>query len=151
MPPRHKGPAAFLPAPALDALARGQTIEAIKLVREATGLGLKEAKALVDAHLAGAPSSLASSFEKALPAGGLTSTAIEALQRGSKIDAIRLVREQTGLGLKEAKDAVEAYESSHPRAGNLSPGQVNGGGSGMFWLALVAIAALGYYLLRRFG
>ena len=28
---------------------------------------------------------------------------------GQKIAAIKLLREQTGLGLKEAKDAVEAY------------------------------------------
>ena len=30
-----------------------------------------------------------------------------------KIQAIKLHREQTGLGLKEAKDAVEAYMSGH--------------------------------------
>jgi ribosomal protein L7/L12 len=31
---------------------------------------------------------------------------------GNKILAIKLHREQTGLGLKEAKDAVEAYMAS---------------------------------------
>ncbi|MET0823914.1 MAG: ribosomal protein L7/L12 [Solirubrobacterales bacterium] len=31
----------------------------------------------------------------------------EALQRGNKIEAIKLYRELTGAGLKEAKDAVE--------------------------------------------
>ncbi len=75
---------------------------------------------------------------------------IDALQRGSKIEAIRLMREQTGLGLKEAKDAVDAYRSSHPDAGELSPGQVRGGG-GVVWLAAIAMAALVYYLFRRFG
>ena len=30
-----------------------------------------------------------------------------------KIEAIKLHREQTGLGLKEAKDAVEVYMSGH--------------------------------------
>jgi ribosomal protein L7/L12 len=30
-----------------------------------------------------------------------------ALERGNKIEAIKLVRERTGLGLKEAKDLVE--------------------------------------------
>jgi hypothetical protein len=34
----------------------------------------------------------------------------EALFAGRKIEAIRLYRLQTGLGLKEAKDAVEALE-----------------------------------------
>ena len=33
-----------------------------------------------------------------------------ALARGQKIEAIRLVRERTGLGLKEAKDLVERHQ-----------------------------------------
>jgi hypothetical protein len=32
----------------------------------------------------------------------------DALRRGKKIEAIKLVRECTGMGLKEAKDTVEA-------------------------------------------
>lgn len=32
----------------------------------------------------------------------------EALAKGNKIEAIKLLREASGLGLKEAKDAVEA-------------------------------------------
>ena len=32
------------------------------------------------------------------------------LSAGKKIEAIKLVRERTGLGLKEAKDAVERLE-----------------------------------------
>ncbi len=32
--------------------------------------------------------------------------------RGRKIEAIKLHREHTGLGLKEAKDAVEAIEAA---------------------------------------
>lgn len=35
---------------------------------------------------------------------------VELLRRGQKIEAIKLYRERTGLGLKEAKDAVEAIE-----------------------------------------
>lgn len=34
----------------------------------------------------------------------------EALLHGNKIEAIKLYRGQTGLGLKEAKDAVDALE-----------------------------------------
>lgn len=36
-------------------------------------------------------------------------TAQDFVRRGRKIDAIKEVRTQTGCGLKEAKDAVEAY------------------------------------------
>lgn len=35
----------------------------------------------------------------------------EALARGNKIEAIKLLREATGLGLKESKDAVDRMES----------------------------------------
>jgi ribosomal protein L7/L12 len=33
-----------------------------------------------------------------------------ALRDGRKIEAIKIVRETTGLGLKEAKDLVESWE-----------------------------------------
>ncbi len=33
----------------------------------------------------------------------------DALERGNKIEAIKIYREKTGQGLKESKDAVEAY------------------------------------------
>ena len=39
-----------IPAAALEAIDAGRLIEAIKIVREATGLGLKEAKDVVEAH-----------------------------------------------------------------------------------------------------
>ena len=34
----------------------------------------------------------------------------DALMRGNKIQAIKLYREQYGVGLKEAKDAIDAME-----------------------------------------
>jgi hypothetical protein len=44
-----------LPPDALAALQQGRTIEAIKIVRAAEGLGLKEAKDRVDRCVAGDP------------------------------------------------------------------------------------------------
>lgn len=35
---------------------------------------------------------------------------LDLMRRGQKIQAIKLYRERTGVGLKEAKDAVEALE-----------------------------------------
>lgn len=40
--------------------------------------------------------------------------AIAELQQGRKIEAIRIVREAHGIGLKEAKEAVEAYIQTQP-------------------------------------
>lgn len=51
------------------------------------------------AHLA--PTNYNSSYERCV------SELIAAVYSGSKIQAIKLVREMTGLGLKEAKDLVE--------------------------------------------
>lgn len=41
----------------------------------------------------------------------------EALRSGEKISAIRILREATGLGLKESKDLVEAMDVSKFRGG----------------------------------
>ena len=45
-------PYANLPAPVINALQNGKKIEAIKLYREATGAGLKEAKELIEEVMA---------------------------------------------------------------------------------------------------
>ncbi len=41
-------------------------------------------------------------------------SAIGALALGQKIQAIKIVRSERSLGLKEAKELVEAYEKEHP-------------------------------------
>ena len=38
---------------------------------------------------------------------------IEVMKSGRKIEAIKLLRNETGLGLKEAKESVEAYLENH--------------------------------------
>ncbi|MBI3896920.1 MAG: ribosomal protein L7/L12 [Gammaproteobacteria bacterium] len=44
----------------------------------------------------------------------LSAAAISALQRGNKIEAIKHVREERNIGLKEAKDLVEDYLKTQP-------------------------------------
>jgi len=101
-----------IPAAAATALAKGLRIEAIKLVREANhGVDLRGAMEAVDAFASGKrhfavdpPSSTpAASFS------GLPAEALAALSQGQLIEAIKIVREASGLGLKEAKDLVEQY------------------------------------------
>ncbi|MFM2247901.1 MAG: hypothetical protein RL071_3976 [Pseudomonadota bacterium] len=106
--------AAALEAELRALLSAGRKIDAIKRAREATGLGLKEAKDLVDGLDAGG----------ALPAAagpgrddrGLEEQLRALLFAGRKIDAIRRAREAIGLGLKEAKDLVEQLEDGQPWA-----------------------------------
>jgi ribosomal protein L7/L12 len=84
-------------------LGEGQKIQAIKLYRERTGVGLKQANEAVEAIERGEPLPIPEmvdeSFEREL---------IALLDQGQKIEAIKLYRERTGVGLKGAKDAVEA-------------------------------------------
>jgi ribosomal protein L7/L12 len=44
------------------------------------------------------------------PLSATQADALNWLRKGNKIEAIKVYREATGLGLKEAKDAVEALE-----------------------------------------
>lgn len=86
-------------------------IEAIKLIRQhKQSIGLKEAKEIVD--------ELARSGELKLPHNRVFSDApvqgpervLDLLRQGNKIMAIKELRDQTGMGLKEAKDEVDRLE-----------------------------------------
>lgn len=78
-------------------------IAAIKRLREETGMGLAEAKRALE-------SSLDDSDDMAPPTDSLAlGAAIEAaLARGDKIVAIKLLKDATGIGLKEAKDRIDS-------------------------------------------
>lgn len=114
--PESAEPAKQDSAAALMALIeKGQTIEAIKLYRERTGAGLKEAKDAVEALARGErpamPQALSNSAE------GISNAPeqeiVSLLKNGKKIAAIKLYREKTGSGLADAKNAVEALASNH--------------------------------------
>ena len=49
-----------------------------------------------------------------IPSSTLPNAAVEMLWRGDVIAAIKVVRVQRNLGLKEAKDLVDAYIRSQP-------------------------------------
>ncbi|MBS0429678.1 MAG: ribosomal protein L7/L12 [Proteobacteria bacterium] len=148
---------------AIAALERGDLIDAIKRTREATGLGLKESKELVERYANGDADvqavGAADDFDALLhgrptPASALPAVARAALQRGQVIEAIKLTREATGLGLKEAKDLVDAARTADGSVPGLAsagatfdplhePGRVRSGGSRA---ALVVVVLLGLLL-----
>ena len=101
----------------------GNKIQAIKLYRELTGTSLADAKDAVERLERGEPLALQqTSFGLAAPATGADqrSAAIGEVKRllreGNKIAAIKVFREAFGVGLKEAKDAVEDIETGRPLA-----------------------------------
>ena len=68
----------------------------------------------------------------------------EAIRANRKIDAIKLLREHRGLGLKEAKHAVDAYIRENP---HLIPQKTSGGGLGRsVIIVLGAVIAYALYL-----
>lgn len=103
-------------------IREGNKIEAIKAYRETFDVSLAEAKSAVEKMEAGQPVIMPSGAP-ASPARSSQSVSHEAFTRaeisrlvqlGNKIEAIKLYREKTGAGLKEAKDAVEAFEAGRP-------------------------------------
>lgn len=85
-------------------IAAGNKIEAIKLYRDATGAGLAEAKEAVELIAAGKPPQAA---ESRTPDAAAMDLVREWISAGNIIEAIKIYREATGLGLKESKDAVD--------------------------------------------
>ena len=92
-------------------MAQGEKIEAIKVLREATGMGLAEAKAAVEKLETGdgSPDRRSPTAPAQLPTE-LAATVRGLLQRGDKIAAIKLVRERMKLDLKDAKELVDKFE-----------------------------------------
>ncbi len=95
-------------------LDAGNKIEAIKLVRQQTGMGLKEAKDYVEGLAATELPVLTGATAQTRPAPIATTEmdvrVLELIAKNQKIEAIKFVREQTQMGLKEAKDYVERLE-----------------------------------------
>jgi ribosomal protein L7/L12 len=95
--------AAALPYSVIQALKQGQMIEAIKRLRNATGLGLKEAKEAIDAYQNDDTSA------PLVNSDGFSPPLFEALQSGSKLEAIRILHAEGNHSLIQAKEFVDAY------------------------------------------
>jgi len=71
---------------------------------------------------------------------------IAAVDAGHTIEAIKTLREETGLGLKEAKDVVDGLAKAKRGESGEAPGMVEEGGAGGMMKMLVVIAVvLGVY------
>ncbi len=79
----------------------------------------------------------------------LPSDAIGALERGSKIEAIKSVRATFGVGLKEAKEIVEAYIDENPSTKTrMAAANADSARSALGWVfAVIAFAMVAYYFL----
>lgn len=151
-----------LPPDAVDALQSGRLIQAIKIVRDRTGMDLRSAKEAVERHAArmeaGDEENAGgrSAPDVAMQDRGfasMPSSALKALAQGNKVEAVRLTREATGLGLAASKRLVEKHDD--PAAGGFGPmptampprpmdepGRVQGSGYKWLPVVIVVLAAL---------
>lgn len=112
-------------------LDQGKKIEAVKVYKDHTGSGLKDAKDAVEALQRGA----------SLPQPAEVDTDLQAevlrlLGQGEKIKAVKLYRDRTGATLFDSKQAVEAMADRHGIT-------VEGGGcSGVLVVSIVALIAI---------
>lgn len=132
-----------------------QLIQAIQVYRSATGVSLAEAKQAIDEMRrmeAARPSSDSRDYDNPV----LESKIKSLLAKGKKIEAVKIYREEYGIGLKEAKDAVDRIEATMPRAsrgntpyesaiGNdpFTQDDAGGGRAVLLLIAAVGVAACG--------
>lgn len=106
--PLMTSPKIDLPAEVQAALERGDKIAAIRLLSQRTGLGLREAMLTLGEEATIRETTATPPSQSITISGKLPPDVLEALGKGDKIEAIKRLRDATGLGLKEAKYAVDA-------------------------------------------
>ena len=81
----------------------------------------------------------------------LPPSAVAALQRGNKIEAIKIVRTERKCDLKDAKDAVEAYIATQPALlASMAKVQRSGTAALLRWVVIIVLAGLiAYHLLGK--
>ncbi len=135
----------------LELINSDRETEAVRLIRAERKMSLAQAREEVSRLKQMAPGGTkplddkASATQEKIP-----QDAIDALVRGDKIDAIKIVRVANGIGLKEAKDLVERFQAGSTDAKLRVPALRSGDDSGWSgWILLVAATALlAYYFLR---
>lgn len=139
-----------LPEDVRAALAAGKKIDAIRLLRTRTGLGLAQAKAAVESGFV--PN--ATTPQQGL-SGSLPAEVQAALAGGHMLLAIKLLRQAKGVGLKQAKAmADEARRAAALKSGQggqsgrgLSPGEVPRSALSPGLVVLVVVLALAAWFL----
>lgn len=80
----------------------------------------------------------------------LPPSAVAELMQGRKIEAIKIVREHWGIGLKDAKDAVEAYAKTQMElAAKLAETAAETRSGCIKWMVLLVLAGIVIAFLIR--
>ncbi|MGN7726164.1 hypothetical protein ACTJIL_10155 [Luteimonas sp. 22616] len=148
------------PPEAAAALARGNVIEAVQIVRASTGLPLKEARDLVRAYANGQQAGRRGAGASAQAPFVFPPAAAAAVARGEFVTAIALLREANPrLDLKTAKEAVDqirhgaapvdgaAKTGVRPNPSPRVPTVVAGDRGSRGWLTLMLVVVFAIFLL----
>ena len=129
-----------IPLAAIDALRRGNTIEAVRILRAAKALDLKTAKDMIDAYRRGeALASPMGATALSMPQG-----AQEAKHAVEQTAVAERMRTASGFGLARAQDQIDTArfrDRPHGIAGR-SPGEMPRSGPALRWIIVMAL--LGY-------
>ena len=122
--------------PLRDLVRSGKKIQAIKIYRQRMGVGLKEAKDAIEVLERGESVPVPPAVSKTFAESDVRDF-VSLLRQGKTIAAIKLYRDKTGVGLAEAKAAVEtlAAEQGIPVKGSGCAGVV----LVSCWLGLIAV------------
>lgn len=148
-------PSIRIPQAAAQALSRGNTTEAVRIVRDTSGMDLKQAHALVQQFAEQARHAVPAQSPMRVGNLVIPPEAAAALQRGQFIEAIALLRgANPNLDLKTARQAVDhlrsdrstptahaAHSSTMPRSQRV-PTVVEGDRGGHRSLLVLAFIAL---------
>ena len=142
-------PAHPLPLRAVDALKRGDTIEAIRILRAATPLDLKSAKEVIEAFRRGETVAL----QRPQAPSAESRSAAAARHVVEQTGVADRMRKASGFGLAQAHDALAtARFRDHPHGvGGRSPGEVPRSGPALRWIAVIALAGWALYSLASRG
>ena len=128
-----------LPADVLSAIQRGKVIEAIKLLREAKGLGWKEARDIVNRRL----HSAAAQATPGASTGRLSTVLAAALRADDPAAALRSIRGQIASGSTSAEAVDKPATAGAPDLPNgLAPGEMPRSSNRLWLIALVGALAL---------
>lgn len=97
-----------------ELIQRNEIISAIKLVKDKTGLSLKESKDIVE-NISKFPftktfDNKASLFKDEISENNIGEELSTLLHQNKKLEAIKLVIDNTGIGLRDAKNFVESIQ-----------------------------------------
>ena len=71
---------------------------------------------------------------------------ISEIANGNKVAAIKMLREDTGLGLKESKILIEAYMDEN----GLTKQSAENTNSNVSWFFIIILVALGFYIYKNY-